>query len=46
MILYLENEAVVEALRQKLHRTKNFNIREAYEILDMDRDGYLSLFEV
>jgi len=42
----LENEAIIEALRQKLTRNKSFNIKAAFEMMDLDRDGYLTLLEV
>jgi len=46
LLLYLENEAIIEALRQKLARNKGFNIKVAFEMMDLDRDGYLTLPEV
>jgi len=47
LLLYLENEAVIEALRQKLTRNKGgFNIRAAFELMDLDCDGYLTHLEI
>jgi len=45
-MLYLENEAIIEALRQKLSRDKQFHVRKAFETMDLDGDGYLTLHEV
>jgi len=47
LLLYLENEAVIEALRQKLTRNKGgFNVRAAFELMDLDADGYLTHLEI
>jgi Ca2+-binding EF-hand superfamily protein len=43
---HLENEAVIEALRQKLSRNPGFNVRESFENLDSDADGYITLYEI
>ncbi len=46
IILHLENEAVVEALRQKLSRDKTLNLKECFELLDDDGDGFVTVIEV
>ena len=42
MIVHLENEAVIEALRQRLNTDTSFNIRSEFESLDIDNDGYIT----
>ena len=42
MIVHLENEAVIEALRQRLNIDVRFNIRSEFESLDIDNDGYIT----
>jgi len=46
MLGHLENEAIIETLRQKIERSPHFNPRKAFEILDQDGDGYISLLDV
>lgn len=45
--LHLENEAVVEALRQKLDSTSSgADLKEWFAIIDYDDDGFLTPYEV
>ncbi len=46
LLLYLENEAIIEALRQKLKKEKGFDIRKFFEYIDNNGDGFISLKEV
>jgi len=46
ILLHLETEAVVEALRQKLAREEDFNFKEAFERIDYDGDGFLGVLEI
>lgn len=43
---HIENEVVVEALRQKLNRDSAFDLKDAFAFLDKDRDGYITIYEV
>mmetsp|Transcript_10478 Transcript_10478/g.9019 ORF Transcript_10478/g.9019 Transcript_10478/m.9019 type:complete len:101 (-) Transcript_10478:355-657(-) len=45
--LHLENEAVVEALRQKLDQNSNGqDFKEWFAIIDYDDDGFLTPYEI
>ena len=45
-MLHLENESVTETLRQKIEKNPLFNPRRAFDILDDDQDGFISIFDV
>jgi hypothetical protein len=44
--LIIQNEKAVESLRQKLHKRHRFDIRSAFELCDMNRDGGITAQEV
>lgn len=46
ILLHLETEAVVEALRQKLAKEEDFNFKEAFDQIDYDGDDFLGVLEV
>jgi hypothetical protein len=46
ILLHLEDEAVVEALRQRLNKDSSFNQKECFGLIDYDGDGFLSVTEV
>lgn len=45
-ILYLENEAAAEALRQRLDSRKKFNLEKIFLAIDYDQDGFLDEIDV
>jgi len=45
-ILHLENEAAVEALRQRLDARKNFKLEKIFYTIDYDADGFLGEIDV
>ncbi|CAG9310083.1 unnamed protein product [Blepharisma stoltei] len=43
--LHLECESMAENLRQRLSRSQSFNIMDAFQIIDRDRNGYITFKE-
>jgi len=44
--LHLENESIVEALRQKLARDPRFDTHRVFDLLDRDQDGFITIYEL
>lgn len=42
MSLCLENEGIFENLRRKLHDTTTFEIRDAFDKVDIKNEGFVS----
>jgi len=44
--IHLENESIVEALRQKLARDPRFDTHRVFDLLDRDQDGFITIYEL
>ena len=45
-VLHIENETIIEALRQKLQKNKSYNLKDLFSFLDSDKDGQITLYDV
>eukprot|EP00331_Platyophrya_macrostoma_P021349 CAMPEP_0176446816 /NCGR_PEP_ID=MMETSP0127-20121128/24576_1 /TAXON_ID=938130 /ORGANISM="Platyophrya macrostoma, Strain WH" /LENGTH=546 /DNA_ID=CAMNT_0017832973 /DNA_START=42 /DNA_END=1682 /DNA_ORIENTATION=- len=45
-IQHIENESVVEALRQRLVREPTFNFKDIFAFIDQDEDGQITVYEL
>ena len=44
--LHLDNELSSESFKTKLQKNKNFSIHQAFNTLDQNKDGHITLDEV